>query len=308
MSQKPERGAGVDGVDMSDETVVVTGSTSGIGRETALALARLGAHVVVHGRDEAAGESVVVEANETDGSAAFVGTDFSTTDAVRDFAENIRAETDSVDVLVNNAGGLFSEGRLTGEGVEYTFAVNHLGPYVLTAELLPLLRDSAGRVVVTSSGAHTRTEMNFEAVTEVEDYSSFRAYCMSKLANVMFTRELSRRLEAADTSVVANCFHPGAVPGTGFPRQTPLPIRIAARAVAALPDAIEGRLATTVPEAAETAVYLAAARDADGISGEYLYRCRPREPSEEAKDDDKARRLWELSRELTGVGYDLPET
>ncbi len=307
----PERGAGVESVDMSGETVVVTGSTSGIGRETALGLARLGARVVVHGRDEDEGRRVVEEVEATEGEATFLRADFSEIENVRSFADEVREEVDGIDALVNNAGGLFSEGRLTEDGVEYTLAVNHLAPFVLTAELLPLLRETSeegepARVVTTSSGAHRRGGMDFDAVTNVDDYSGFGAYCRSKLANILFTRELSRRLEAEGAPVTANCFHPGAVPGTGFPRETPLPFRIAAKAVSAMPDAVESLVATTVPEGAETQVYLVASSDVTDISGEYFYELRPRVPSDDALDDDDARRLWELSRDLSGAEYDLP--
>lgn len=304
MTSRPEIGAGVENVDMSDETVVVTGSTSGIGRETALALARLGATVVVHGRDEEKGRRVVEEIETDDGEATFLRADFSSIDAVRGFADDIRDEVDAVDVLVNNAGGLFSDGRLTDDGIEYSFAVNHVAPFVLTAELLPLLRDSEGRVVNTSSGAHTRADMEFDRLTSAEDYSAFRTYCQTKLANVMFTRELSRRLGEDGAPVTANCFHPGAVPGSGFPRETPLPFRLAARAISALPAAVQSIVVTTVPEGAETAVYLAASPEVD-FSGEYLVDCRRRKPSSEARDSEKARRLWELTEEVSDVDYEL---
>ena len=317
----PEKGAGVEDSDLSGETHVVTGSTSGIGRETAMALGRMGAHVVVHGRDEEKGERVADDIDATNGSATFVRADFSTTENVREFADEVRAETDRLDALLNNAGGLFSEGRLTEDGAEFTFAVNHLAPFVLTAELLPLLRetgetgaeaDDAGdgepaRVVTTSSDAHKRAGMDFDVLTGIDGYSGFTAYCRSKLANVLFTRELARRLKADDTPVKANCFHPGFVPGSGFPRETPLPFRIAARAVSAMPDAVESLVATTVSEGAETQVYLAVSDDVADISGEYFYELRPRVPSDDARDDDDARRLWEVSEELTGVEYDLQD-
>jgi NAD(P)-dependent dehydrogenase (short-subunit alcohol dehydrogenase family) len=307
----PERGAGVERVDMTEKTAVVTGSTSGIGRETALTLGRLGARVVVHGRDEDEGKRVVEEIEDMDGEATFLRADFSKKENVRGFAEEVCDEVDRLDAFLNNAGGLFSEGYLTEDGIEYTFAVNHLAPFVLTAELLPLLRetgdDEPARVVTTSSGAHRRGSMDFDALTNIEGYSGFGAYCRSKLANILFTRELSRRLEAADAPVTANCFHPGAVPGTGFSRETPLPFRLAARAISAMPDAVESLVATTVPEGAETQVYLVASSDVTDISGEYFYELRPRVPSDDALDDDDARRLWEVSGELTGVEYDLPE-
>ena len=307
----PERGAGVENVDMSEKTVVVTGSTSGIGRETALALGRLGARVVVHGRDEDEGQRVVEEIESTDGEATFLRADFSTMGNVMSFADEVRDEAERIDVLLNNAGGLFSEGRLTEDGVEFTFAVNHLAPFVLTAELLPLLRETGedgepARVVTTSSGAHRRGSMDFDSLTNVDGYSGFDAYCRSKLANILFTRELSRRLDADDAPVTANCFHPGAVPGTGFPRETPLPFRVVAKAISALPDAVESLVATTVAEGAETQVYLAVSSDVTDISGEYFYELRPRVPSDDALDDEDARRLWDVSGELTEVEYDLP--
>ena len=308
MPSRPERGAGVDTVDMTGKTALVTGSTSGIGRETARSLARLGARVVVHGRNKKEGNGVVDSIREKDGGeAVFVGADFSTTEAVLSFADAVREEVDRLDLLLNNAGGLFSEPRLTEDGAEYTFAVNHLAPFVLTAELLTLLRDSDGRVVVTSSNAHRRAEMRFDRLTDVEGYSPFGAYCRSKLANVMFTREVDRRLRVDGASVTVNSFHPGAVPGSGFTRNTPLPVRLGARAVSALPDPVEGLLVTTVPEGAETQVYLAASPDVADASGEHFVDLRPRVPSDEALDDEKARRLWELSRELTGTEYGLPE-
>ncbi|MDZ7688113.1 MAG: SDR family oxidoreductase [Halobacteriales archaeon] len=312
-TKQPEHGAGVENTDLSEKTYVVTGSTSGIGRETAVALARLGAHVVVHGRNEEKGRRVVDEIEGTDGEATFVPADFSTTENVRGFADEIRDEVEGIDALLNNAGGYFSEGRLTEDGVAYTFAVNHLAPFVLTAELLPLLRetgdeDEPTRVVTTSSGAHRRVGMEFDALTDVKDYSGFDAYCRSKLANVLFTRELARRLDAEDAPVTANCFHPGFVPGSGFPRETPLPFRVAAKAISAMPNAVESLVATTVPEGAETQVYLAVSSEVSDISGEYFYELRPRVPSDDARDDEDAIRLWEVSGELTGVKYDLPES
>jgi NAD(P)-dependent dehydrogenase (short-subunit alcohol dehydrogenase family) len=304
--RKPEVAAGVGGIDLSGKTYVVTGSTRGIGRRTALALARLGAHVVVHGRDEAKGKEVVERAGRTRGSADLITADLSRLSSVRSLADEVRGAVGRIDALLNNAGGWFSEGSLTEDGVEYTFAVNHLAPFVLTAELLPLLAETEGRVVTTSSSAHRRGghELTTDAVTTVDGYSGFSAYCRSKLANVLFTRELSRRLDVSGTPVTANCFHPGAVPGTGFARGTPLPFRLAARLVSALPEPLQSRLVTTPEEGAETAVMLAS-RPSLGVSGEYLKDLRPSNPSEEARDDEKARTLWGTSEALTGAEYDL---
>lgn len=306
--KRPERGAGVGDVDMSGETAVVTGSTSGIGKETALSLARLGAHVIIHGRDEERGKEVRDRASETEGSAELKTADFSTFGNVCDFAQGVTDSVDSLDVLVNNAGGWFSKGRLTEDGIEHTFAVNHLAPYVLTAKLLPMLEESnRGRIIMTSSNAHRGGTHSFtvEDVTDITGYRGFSAYCRSKLANVLFTRELAKRLREGDSSVTANSFHPGAVPGTGFPRGTPTPLRIAAKALVFVPEKIESAFVTTVPEGAQTPVLLAASPKAEGISGHYFKDLRPIEPSSQALDDRKAETLWKTSRELTGVEYDI---
>jgi NAD(P)-dependent dehydrogenase (short-subunit alcohol dehydrogenase family) len=305
--QTPEEGAGVEYVDLSGDTYVVTGSTSGIGKETALSLGRLGAHVVVHGRDEKRGKEVVNSIQRTeDGSAELRTADLSEVERVRGFAEEVRGSVDSLDGLVNNAGGWFSEGRLTPDGVEYTFAVNHLAPFVLTAELIDLLEGSDGDVITTSSSAHRSGGHSFDvdSVTSVDGYSGFSAYCRSKLANVIFTRELDRRLRLADSSVKANCFHPGAVPGTGFSRGTPLPFRIAAKAASALPEPVVSALFSTPTDGAETPVYLIADPKVEA-SGRYLKACRTTDPTEEARDNGKSNRLWETSEDLSGVSYGL---
>jgi NAD(P)-dependent dehydrogenase (short-subunit alcohol dehydrogenase family) len=306
-SQTPEEGAGVEYVDLSGETYVVTGSTSGIGKEAALSLGRLGAHVVVHGRDKKRGEEVTDSIQRTkEGSAELYTADFSETERVSSFAKDIRDSVDSLDGLVNNAGGWFSEGELTPDGVEYTFAVNHLAPFVLTGELMDLLQDSNGDVVTTSSSAHRSGGYSFDAdsVTTVDAYSGFSAYCRSKLANILFTRELDRRLRQSGSSVKANCFHPGAIPGTGFSRGTPLPFRIAAKAASGLPDSVVSALFTTPSEGAETPVYLIADPSVE-VSGRYFKSCRPTDPTEEARNDQKAADLWETSKELSGVSYGL---
>lgn len=315
--EPPEEGAGIADTDMSGKTAVVTGSTSGIGRETALSLGRLGTRVVVHGRDEESGRDVVESFESLAGDAVFIPADFSTTDAVREFADEVRAELDRLDVLINNAGGMFSKGRLNEQGAEFTFAVNHLGPYTLTSELLGILSDTAnrervqepsGRIVVTASNAHRRAEMDFDAFRSVEKgYGGFDAYCRSKLANILFTRELARRLESTDVPLTANSLHPGAIPGSGFVRGLPLPLRVGAKAVSSLPGFLESRLFTTVREGARTVVYLAASSDLDGVSGQYFADMKTRRPSEEALDEENARRLWEFSEEITGVEYDFPD-
>ncbi|MEF8841351.1 MAG: SDR family NAD(P)-dependent oxidoreductase [Haloarculaceae archaeon] len=196
MHELPETLACVSDVDCTGLQALVTGSTSGTGRAAALALGRLGADVIVHGRDGRTGREVLEELSRTGADATFVEADFADVDAVRDLATTVRAETDGLDLLVNNAGGLFRNGRLTDAGVEYTFHVDHLSPYLLTAELLDHLREGA-RVVTTASDAHEGVSLDLERVRGVDPYTGFEAYRHSKLANVLFAAERDGRSVAA---------------------------------------------------------------------------------------------------------------
>jgi len=297
-----EVGAGVADADLSGQTVLVTGSTGGIGRETALALGRLGATVVVHGRDAERGETVVDRLRETAGEGELRTADFASQAPVRDLARGIREDHDRLDALVNNAGGFFRSGRVTDDGVEVTTAVNHLAPYLLTNLLWPLLARAEGRVVTVSSDAHRGTEMDFDRFRTPG--SGWAAYARSKLANVLFTRELARR--AAGAGVLANALHPGAIPGSGFTRNLPAPVRVAATAAANVP-LVSDLFVTDVVEGAETPVYLVADPDLDR-TGEYFVDCRPRRPSRAARDDRTARRLWDVSADLTGLDPDAEPT
>jgi NAD(P)-dependent dehydrogenase (short-subunit alcohol dehydrogenase family) len=296
MGSPPEAIAGVDDVDCTGMQVLVTGSTSGIGRQAALAFARLGADVIVHGRDAAAGERVVDDLEATGATARFVEADYSDLDAVRELAETVRSETDELDVFVNNAGGLFREGRLTDAGVEYTFHVNHLAPYLLTSELLDHLADGA-RVVTTASAAHRNTSLDLDRVERVDDYSGMWAYSHSKLANILFSAELARRLDAADRDVTANSVHPGAIPGSGFVRFLPGPIPRLVNALDSLPGI------TAVADGAAELLFVALSPRVADVSGRYFADLSPATPSTAASDAEAARRLWEYSADV----LDIPE-
>ena len=301
MGDRPEQIAGVTGVDLAGKQALVTGSTSGIGRETALALGRLGADVMVHGRDAAAGQAVADELTAMGREATFQRADYASVDDVRTLAAAAREWTDDLDILCNNAGGLFRDGRLTDLGVEYTFHVNHLSPYLLTAELLPTLADDA-RIVTTSSGAHRGVDIAFEKVRSVDSYSGFRAYQRSKLANVLFSTELAGRLDRTDRSITANAFHPGAIPGSGFSRFLPGPLPRLFAVLGRLP------MTTTVEEGAATAVYLAASPRVDDVSGRYFTDCEPETPSNEARNPTTQRRLWAESAALLDIDEPLADT
>jgi hypothetical protein len=294
MDHPPERRADVADADLTGTTALVTGSTSGIGRAAARSLARLGADVVVHGRDTEAGENVVAELASEGSDARFVEADFADVDAVRGLAETVRRETDRLDLLVNNAGGLFREGRLTGVGVEYTFHVNHLAPYLLTAELLDHLAPGA-RVVTTASEAHRGVTLDLDGVTAVDRYSGWRAYQRSKLANVQFAFELARRLAASDREVTSNALHPGAIPGSGFSRFLPTPIPQTMSLLDRLPGV------TSVNDGAAAIVYLAVSDRLAGVSGRYFSKQRETTPSRAARDGDARRRLWTRSAELLAI-------
>jgi hypothetical protein len=297
MSHPPEKRTGVDDSDLTGTTAVVTGSTSGIGRAAALALGRLGADVVVHGRDDGAGRAVVAELERVGVDGYFFEADFADVNAVRRLADRIRDETDRVDVLVNNAGGLFREGRRTDLGVEYTFHVNHLAPYLLTSELLDHLADDA-RIVTTASEAHRGVTLDLDAVTSVDSYSGWRAYQQSKLANVQFTFELARRLPP-ESDVTANALHPGAIPGSGFSRFLPTPIPQAVRLLDGLPGV------TDVDDGAAALVNLAVSDRVTDVSGRYFSKQRPKTPSQAARDAEAQRRLWERSADLLDIDEPL---
>lgn len=298
---RPAVQAGVADLDCSGQTALVTGSTSGIGRETALALGRLGVDVVVHGRDAAAGHAVVDELASIGATATFEQADFADVSAVRSLATAVDGWVDELDILINNAGGLFREGRCTDLGVEYTFHVNHLAPYLLTAELLPTLA-AGGRIVTTASAAHRGASLDLDAVTSVQDYSSFRAYQRSKLANIQFAFGFARRLAAAGRDITSNSFHPGAIPGSGFTRFLPGPLSDLASLAGGLP------FVPTPADGAATAVYLAVSPRVDSVSGRYFADCEPTQPAAAAQDRDAATRLFTRSAALLDIPVPLSAT
>ncbi|OYR54161.1 daunorubicin C-13 ketoreductase [Halorubrum sp. Ea1] len=300
MSDLPESRAGVSDIDCTGLQAVVTGSTSGIGRAAALALGRLGADVIVHGRDAEAGRAVVDELTRSGVDAGFLRADFASVDAVRELAADVREETDGIDLLVNNAGGLFRNGATTDAGVEYTFHVNHLSPYLLTAELLDHLREGA-RVVTTASGAHEGASLDLERVRGDDRFTGFRAYSHSKLANVLFASELARRLDAADRDVTSNSIHPGAIPGSGFSRFLPGPLPGLFQRLESLPGV------TSVADGAAEILFVAVSPRTADVSGRYFADQRPRSPSNAARDPDAARRLWTESAALLDTEPPLAE-
>jgi NAD(P)-dependent dehydrogenase (short-subunit alcohol dehydrogenase family) len=300
MTRRPETQAGVADADLSGTTILVTGSTSGIGREAALAFGRLGADVLVHGRDRDAGQAVVTELEQLGARGQFVRADFASVADVRALGETVREWTDELDVCCHNAGGLFRRGELTDLGVEKTFHVNHLSPYLMTAELLDHLTGDA-RVVTTASEAHRGATLGLDDVTSVRGYSGSGAYGRSKLANIQFAFELARRLKTADSDISSISFHPGAIPGSGFTRFLPGPLSRVAGLMDPLP------VVTSVEEGAAALVYLAVSGDVASVSGQYFEKQDLATPTQAARDRDTQLRLWERSAELLDIEEPLAD-
>ncbi|MFB6082869.1 MAG: SDR family NAD(P)-dependent oxidoreductase [Halorientalis sp.] len=298
--REPEVKAGVQDADMSGQTVLVTGSTSGVGRQAAVAMGRLGADVIVHGRDRAAGESAVDELAELGSDAQFVSADYASVEAVREMATTVRESVDEIDVLCNNAGGLFEDGERTELGVDRNFHINHLSPFLLTTELLDALAPDA-RVVTTASIGHRVASMNLDALIEPSPFSEWAAYCRSKLANIHFSNELARRLTEAGTAVTSNAFHPGIIPGSEFSRALPGPVQ-------QFGDLLDEVPLTDSPEdGAATMTYLAASEEVEGVTGGYFARCRKRRPAPDARDERAQRDLWKRSADLLDMEEPLAE-
>lgn len=279
---------------MRGKVCLVTGATSGIGRVTARELAKQGATVVVSGRDRRKAEATVEEIKSQTGNGAveYLLADLSSQKEIRALVREFESRYGRLDVLVNNAGAIFTEYGETGDGIERTFAVNHLNYFLLTNLLLDRLKASApSRIINVASGAHQSAELDFDDLGTKRDYGFMKAYGRSKLANVMFTYELARRLEG--TGVTANALHPGAV-ATNFGSNN--------TAWYARPILAIFRLFATTPEkGAETPVYLASSTEVEGVSGEYFTNKKPVASSKASYDQEAAGRLWRISEELTGL-------
>jgi NAD(P)-dependent dehydrogenase (short-subunit alcohol dehydrogenase family) len=278
---------------MQGKTIVATGATSGIGEAAVLKLARMGARIVFVARDVGRAERTL---RKLEAIAPKLGhrmhlADFSSMAETRRVGAAIAASEPRIDALINNAGAMFADRRVTPEGLELTFALNHMAYFLLSQALRDrLVACAPARIVSTASAAHEGSTLDFDDLQGVRGYNGFKVYGRSKLANILFTRELARRL--AGTGVVANCLHPGVV-ATRFGDQS---------------GGWTSRIMPFVrpfflsPEkGADTIVYLASSPDVASVSGEYFVKRQVTHPSAAASDDAAAKRLWEASERLAGT-------
>lgn len=268
---------------MKGSTILITGSTDGIGKATAMELARRGAKVLIHGRSPEKGRAVLEEIREKTGNDAleFFEADLSSQRQVRKLAAEVKETQGELNVLINNAGTFLDRRQLTEDGLETTFAVNYLAPFLLTHELLDLLKKgSPSRIVSVASIAHWNARVDWNNLQGERRYDGFQAYALSKLGIILFTYALARRLQG--TRVTANCLHPGVIrtkllrAGFGdYPGGTP-------------------------EEGARTSVYLATSPDVENVSGRYFERCKPARSSPQSYDTKLQERFWQVSEKLVG--------
>ena len=275
---------------MNGKVVVITGATSGIGMVAAESLAAMGARMVLVARDKTRGAAALGRIPGHGNTIYYA--DLSRMSEMKRVAAEIAAAEPRIDVLINNAGALFNSRQVTADGLEMTFATNHMSYFVLTHGLRERLAATPGaRVVSTASDAHKGKKLDFSDLQAEKGYSGFSVYGRSKLCNILFTRELARRLPK---EVTANCLHPGFV-STRFGDQSGGAFSIVVK--------IAKLFAISQAKGAETIVYLASSPDAAGTTGGYFYKCKPATPSPEAQDDGSAKRLWTETEKLTGVTW-----
>jgi retinol dehydrogenase-14 len=268
---------------MRNKIILITGSTDGIGRQAAVELAALGATVLIHGRNPARGKVVVEEIQTSTGNPKvdLLIADLASLRQVRELAAEIQRRYDRLDVLLNNAGVFMNERKLTEDGFELTYAVNHLAPFLLTNLLLDLLKKSApSRIVTVSSVAHTRGRIDFENLQAEKTFGGYYAYALSKLANVLFAYQLARQLEG--TTVTSNCLHPGVI-GTKL-----------LRAGFNMPGA-------STADGAETLLHLASSPDVEHVTGKYFQNKISISSSPVTYDETLQQKLWMISQKQTGL-------
>ena len=278
---------------MNGKVCLVTGATDGIGKVSARVLAELGAKVIIVGRNPEKSAIVLAELRSISGNENIdlLMADLAVMQEVRDLAEQVISRYDRIDVLLNNAGGYFTKHEITSDGLEMTFALNHMSYFLLTNKLMELLKYSApARIINVSSDAHYGVDMDFENLNGEQEYKALKAYQKSKLANVLFTYELLKKVPG---NITVNCLHPGFV-ATNFGHNNggffgPV-LKIAQRISAIDPE-----------EGAKTSIFLCSAPEVKGVSGKYFYKCKPKTSSRESRNMDTGKRLWQISSDIAST-------
>ncbi len=280
---------------MKDKIVLITGGSSGIGLATAEPLATMGAELILVARsEEKLKEAAQTIINKTGNrKIRYYIADFSSQRSIRTLAENIKKDYQKLDVLINNAGGVFSAFKLNEDGLEMTIATNHFAYFLLTNLLLDLLkRSDSARIINVASDSHYNGKLDFDSFTKDKGYFIITAYGQSKLANVLFTAELADRLK--DTQITVNCLHPGFVRTDIGTKGT--------KWYASLFWTLASRLGAMTAEAgAKTSVYLASSDEVKGVSGKYFDKCKPKEPAPLATDKQLQKDLWRISEQLCPI-------
>jgi len=280
-------------VDMTGKVCLITGGNSGIGKATALGLAKLNASIVIVSRDKDKGEATLIEirGKSDNRNVDAMTADLSSQDSVRELAHDFRGRYKKLHVLINNAGIFLPRRVPTVDGLETTFATNHLGHFLLTNLLLDVLKASApSRVINITSSAHRGTTIDFDDLQAEKKYSGYHAYSQSKLANVLFTYQLAKRLEG--TGITVNCLHPGVV-RTGFGKDVTGLMSILVR--------VGSPFMMSPEKSARAAIYLATSPELEGVTGKHFSRGKEERSSTESYDDSSAERLWKVSAKLTGL-------
>ncbi|MFQ6604618.1 MAG: SDR family oxidoreductase [Fidelibacterota bacterium] len=273
------------------KTIVITGATDGIGKQAALRLAADGHRLLLIGRNPVKGKQVAAEIQSQTGNSdlKFYPADLSLMKEIKTVCDVIKTDLNSLDVLLNNAGAFFNSYATTGEGLERTFALNHMNYFFMTQNLLPLLRQAnSARIVNVSSDAHKGNTLDWENIQGEKEYSGWKAYGRSKLMNILFTYALARRL--SDTAITVNCLHPGFVKtrfgdnNTGFMRW--------------LIGAAKALMAINKEKGSDTSVYLAVDPEVANVTGKYFVKCKAVSSSPVSYDTADQERLWQLSEKV----------
>ncbi len=275
---------------LKDKICLITGATSGIGKETALALAKEGATIVFTARNSTKGEKVKHEIIDSSGNENIEAMycDLAAMESIRDFADSFKNRYNELHVLINNAGIWETKRKESADGIELNFAVNHLAQFLITNLLLDLIKSSApARIINLSSDAHKPAKLNFKDIEGKNSWSSFGSYAQSKLFNILFTKKLSRILEGSKVTV--NCVHPGLVNTTLFNKMNKF-IRY-----------IFNPFMISSKKGAQTTIFLATSDEVKNISGEYFKKKKIVSPSKAAKNIENAEWLWEISKRYTGL-------